>query len=263
MSLAQLTGKVALITGSSSGIGAATAVLFAKLGANLSLTGRNATALEETKKACTAAAMNPAQKFLVNAADVTNESDTKSLVEKTIQQLGQLDILVNCAGVLEYGTIENTTLEQYDRVMNGNVRSVYHLMMLAPTPYLISTKGSVVNVSSVNGLRSFPNVLAYNISKSAVDQLTRCTAIELAPKGVRVNAVNPGVIVTDLQKRGGLGDEAYNKFLEHSKTTHALGRVGEPDEVAEAIAYLASSNSSFVTGVTLAVDGGRHVLCPR
>lgn len=184
------------------------------------------------------------------------------MIEATIKQFGQLDILVNNAGVLEYGSIENTSLEQYDRVMNANVRSIYHLMMLA-TPYLITTKGSVVNVSSVNGIRSFPNVLAYNISKSAVDQLTRCAAIELAAKGVRVNAVNPGVIVTGLQKKGGLDDAKYEGFLEHSKTTHALGRTGEPEEVAEAIAYLASSNSSFVTGVSLPVDGGRHALCPR
>ena len=115
----------------------------------------------------------------------------------------------------------------------------------------------------MNGIRSFPNVLAYNISKAALDQLTRCAAIELAPKGVRINSVNPGVIVTDLQKRGGLSDENYQKFLEHSKTTHALGRVGEVDEVAEAIAFLASSNSSFITGASLPVDGGRHALCPR
>lgn len=121
----------------------------------------------------------------------------------------------------------------------------------------------MVNVSSVNGIRSFPNVLAYCVSKAAVDQLTACTAIELAAKGVRVNAVNPGVIMTPLQMRGGLSDEQYQKFLEHSKTTHALGRVGEVDEVAEAIAFLASDNSAFITGISMPVDGGRHALCPR
>merc|ERR1711936_1134499 len=98
-------------------------------------------------------------------------------------------------------------------------------------------EGNVVNVSSVNGIRSFPGVLAYNISKAALDQMTRCVALELAPKKVRVNSVNPGVIVTELQKTGGLGDEKYAKFLEHSKTTHALGRVGQPEEVAKAICF--------------------------
>merc|ERR1711894_577559 len=146
----------------------------------------------------------------------------------------------------EMGNIENTTLEQYDRVMNVNVRSIYQLTMLA-TPELIKTKGNIVNVSSVNGIRAFPNVLAYNMSKSAVDQFTRCVALELAPKQVRVNSVNPGVTITELQKRGGLNEEAYANFLEKSKQTHALGRPGEAKEVAKAIVFLASDNASFST----------------
>lgn len=130
-------------------------------------------------------------------------------------------------------------------------------------PHLIKTKGTIVNVSSVNGLRSFPGLLAYNMSKSAVDQFTKCLALELASKQVRVNSVNPGVIITELQKRGGVDEEAYKKFLGRSKETHALGRPGNPQEVAEAIAFLASEQSSFVTGVNLCVDGGRHAMCPR
>jgi len=128
---------------------------------------------------------------------------------------------------------------------------------------LVKTKGNVVNISSVNGIRSFPGVLAYNISKAALDQFTRCVALELAPKQVRVNSVNPGVTITELQKRGGLNEEAYANFLEKSKQTHALGRPGEAEEVAKAIAFLASDNASFSTGVSLPVDGGRHAMCPR
>lgn len=115
----------------------------------------------------------------------------------------------------------------------------------------------------MNGIRSFPGVLAYNISKAGLDQFTRCTALELASKGVRVNSVNPGVVVTNIHKSGGLSEEQYQNFLEHSKQTHALGRVGDVSEVANAIIYLASDLSGFITGASLPVDGGRHAMCPR
>uniref|UniRef100_A0A1B0CT40 Uncharacterized protein n=1 Tax=Lutzomyia longipalpis TaxID=7200 RepID=A0A1B0CT40_LUTLO len=146
--------------------------------------------------------------------------------------------------------------------MNTNVRSLYHLTMLA-VPHLIKTKGNIVNVSSVAGTRSFPNILSYCMSKSAVDQFTKCTALELAPKQVRVNAVNPGVIVTDIHKRGGMDDKAYAEFLERGRATHALGRVGSVDEVADGIVFLASDKASFITGANLPICGGRHVMCPR
>ncbi|KAF6034459.1 hypothetical protein EB796_007235 [Bugula neritina] len=173
-----------------------------------------------------------------------------------------LSVKVNNAGIVQSGSIETTTLTQYDEVMNINVRSVYHITMLA-TPHLIATKGAIVNVSSVTGLRAFPGLLSYCMSKAAIDQFTRCVALDLAPKQVRVNSVNPGVIKTEIHKRGGQTDEQYEKFLEHSKTTHALGRVGEAEEVAKAIAFLASSDSSFTTGMQLPIDGGRGVMCPR
>merc|ERR1712018_1036439 len=127
-------------------------------------------------------------------------------------------------------------------------------------PHLRKTRGSIVHVSSVTGLRAFPNVVAYNMSKAAVDQLTRTCALEVASRGVRVNAVNPGVIVTDVHKRAGMDDEKYDKFLEHSKTTHAMGRVGTVQEVAETIGFLASDSASFITGQTVAIDGGRSIM---
>ncbi|KAB7501306.1 Tropinone reductase 2 [Armadillidium nasatum] len=146
--------------------------------------------------------------------------------------------------------------------MNTNVRSIYHLTMLA-VPHLIKTQGNIVNVSSVNGVRSFAGVLAYSMSKATVDQMTRCAALDLAPKKVRVNSVNPGVVITNLHKRSGQNEEQYSAFLERSKATHALGRPGDPIEVASAIAFLASDQASFITGVSLPVDGGRHAMCPR
>lgn len=180
-------GKVVLVTGASSGIGARTAQKFAQLGASLSLTGRKLENLQKVAKECEG--QNAA--FVV-AGDITNPEDTKRILDETIKKYGKLDVLVNNAGIIETGTIENTSLEQYDRVMNTNIRAIYYLTMLA-VPHLIKTEGSIVNISSVNGIRSFPGVLAYNLSKAAVDQFTRCVALELAPKKVRVNSVNPGI----------------------------------------------------------------------
>src|SRR5207248_3321688 len=122
---------------------------------------------------------------------------------------------------------------------------------------------SVVNVSSVTGLRAFPGVLAYCVSKAGVDQLTRCAALDLAPQGVRVNAVNPGVVVSNLHRRSGMSEERYAEFLERSKQTHPLGRPGEVEEIAELIWFLASDRAAWITGETISIDGGRHLTCAR
>lgn len=255
------TDKVVLVTGASSGIGAETAVEFSKLGANLVLTGRNQVNLNTIALKCENNSPHQCQPLII-VADMNKESDIENIIKSTIERYDKLDVLVNNAGILEPGTIENTSLDQYDRIMNTNVRGPYYLTMLA-TPYLINTKGNIVNVSSVTGLRSFPNVLSYCISKSALDQFTRCVALELAPKGVRVNSVNPGVISTGIHKKGGMSDEEYEAFLQKCKETHALQRAGEPEEVASVIIFFASEAASNITGATLPVDGGRHAMCPR
>lgn len=249
--------KIVIVTGASSGIGAATAKHLSTLGATLVLSGRNIENLNSVASEC-----EGETKPLIVPGDVTDEKYIQQLVEITIKTFGKINVLINNAGILSTGTIENTSLEQFDKIMNTNVRSIYHLTMLA-VPHLIKTQGTIVNVSSVNGIRSFPGVLAYNISKAAVDQFTRCVALELATKNVRVNSVNPGVIITEIHKRGGMDEETYAKFLEHAKSTHAMGRPGQVDEVAAAIAFLAGSSSSFITGASLPVDGGRHAMCPR
>ena len=130
-------------------------------------------------------------------------------------------------------------------------------------PSLIERKGNIVNLSSVTGTRAFPGVLAYCVSKAAIDQLTHCAALELAPRGVRVNAVNPGVVRTNLHLNSGMSQEAYEAFLERCKTTHPLGRVGTPEEIADLILFLASSKASWITGETFAIDGGRAQTCAR
>uniref|UniRef100_A0A023FY57 Putative classical n=1 Tax=Amblyomma parvum TaxID=251391 RepID=A0A023FY57_AMBPA len=259
--IVNLSGKVAIITGATSGIGWSTAKLFARLGARLSLTGRREDKLNAIAEKCQEY-MPPDTKILQTPGDLIDTKLAETLVETTSKKFGKIDILVNCAGIIGNGNIETTSLEQYDEMFAINVRSVFHLISLA-VPHLITSKGNVVNVSSVTGMRSFPNVLAYCMSKSAVDQLTHCSALELASNQVRVNAVNPGVVITELQKRGGMSEESYKTFLEHSKTTHPLGRVGNPEEVAKTIAFLASDAASFITGVTLPVDGGRHLTCAR
>ena len=259
--MSALKDKVVLITGASSGIGFATAALFAELGAKVVGSGRNEANLEKMKAACLA--KNAKAEILLVTADVTKESDVERLVQTALDRFKQLDVLVNNAGIVAVGSIENTSLSQYDDVMNTNVRSVYQLSMVC-VPHLVKTKGSIVNVSSVAGLRAFPGVLSYCISKAAIDQMTRCMALELAEKNVRVNSVNPGVVVTDLHKRSGMDEEQYASFLEHSKTTHAMGRVGQPEEVAELIVFLAdTSKSGFITGSSTPIDGGRHAMCPR
>jgi NAD(P)-dependent dehydrogenase (short-subunit alcohol dehydrogenase family) len=253
-----MEGKVAIVTGASSGIGRATALEFARNDVNVVAVGR----IEADLGTLRDESRDFPGTIRPHLADVTELSQVDRLVSDTVEHFGQIDVLVNAAGILKTGSIETTTLDEWDKMMSINVRSVFYLMQLC-VPHLESSTGNIVNVSSVTGLRSFPNVLAYCVSKAAVDQLTRCSALELAPKGIRVNAVNPGVVVTNIHKRGGMSDEDYEKFLLNSKNTHPLGRPGRPDEVAELIYFLASDNAKWITGATYSIDGGRALTCAR
>src|SRR4030095_6542976 len=178
-------------------------------------------------------------------ADLSIEPETESCVAQAVESLGGLDVLINSAGILKSGNIEASSLGLWDEMMNINLRSVFHLMNLA-VPHLERSRGNIVNVSSVTGPRSFPGVLAYCVSTRPLCHLTRCSALELAAKGIRVNEVNPGVVVTELHRAGGMNGEAYAAFLEHSKTTHPLGRVGNPEEVADLIYFLASDHAGWI-----------------
>ena len=253
-----MNDKVAIITGASSGIGRAAALLFAEKGTKVVAVGRNARELGTLRDEA-----HDKNGFIkINLADILETTQVDRLIIETVESFGQIDVLVNAAGIIKNGSIETTSLDDWDKMMNINLRSVFYMMQKC-SPHLAKTKGNIVNVSSVTGLRAFPNVLAYCVSKAATDQLTRCSALELAPNGVRVNAVNPGVVVTNLHKRGGMPEADYENFLENSKNTHPLGRVGTPDEVAQLIYFLASENASWVTGVTYEIDGGRAQTCAR
>jgi len=253
-----LKGKIVLVTGATSGIGRATALRFAGAGARVAIVGRNLAALQEVTEAITTSG----GEVFASYADLAVEAEVERIVAGTAERFGGLDVLVNAAGIIQTGSIETTSLEQWDTMMNINVRSVFHQMNLA-VPLLEKTRGNIVNLSSVAGLRSFPGLLAYCVSKAAIDQLTRCAALDLAPKGIRVNAVNPGVVVTEIHRRGGMSEEDYAAFLDHSKATHPLGRVGDANEIAELILFLASERAGWITGATYSIDGGRALTCAR
>ncbi len=253
-----MTGKIVLVTGASSGIGKATAALFAQKGSTVFGVGRN----EKELVALQSGVESKRGSVKIHLADVTEFSQIDRMVSEIVQAHGQIDVLVNAAGIIQNGTIENTTLDNWDKMMNVNLRSVFYLMQKC-IPHMETVKGNIVNVSSVAGTRSFPNVLAYAVSKAAIDQLTRCSALELAGKGIRVNAVNPGVVVTNLHTRSGMETEAYQAFLERAKETHPIGRPGTAAEVAELIYFLASDKAGWITGATYEIDGGRGQTCAR
>jgi NAD(P)-dependent dehydrogenase (short-subunit alcohol dehydrogenase family) len=251
-------GKTIIVTGATSGIGRATAEAFGRARGAVVLVGRSKTALEDVAERVRASGGRPA----TCGVDVTSADAADQIVRAALDLGGGLDVLVNAAGVIASGSLEATTDGVWDTMMAVNVTAPFRLMRAA-APHLTARKGTIVNVSSVNGLRSFAGVLAYNVSKAAVDQLTRCAALEMAPHGVRVNAVNPGVTVTNLHRRSGMGEAQYAAFLERSKETHPLGRPGQPEDVAELILFLASERAGWMTGETIPIDGGRHLTCLR
>jgi NAD(P)-dependent dehydrogenase (short-subunit alcohol dehydrogenase family) len=254
----RINGKTAIITGASSGIGRAAAIRFAAEGAKVVGIARSHQPLKELIDDIGQRGGNG----IAIAADLTDEREIERVVHATLEQYEGIDVLVNAAGIIASGTIESTKLEDWDYMLNLNLRVPFYLTQCA-LPSLIERKGCVVNVSSVTGLRSFPGILSYCSSKAALDHFTRCTALETAKYGVRINAVNPGVVRTNLHLQSGMDTAAYSNFLEHSKTTHPLGRVGQPEEVAELILFLASPEASWITGVTVPIDGGRFLTCAR
>jgi len=249
------TGKVALITGSSSGIGATTAIFLSKAGAQVVITGRNADNLSKVAQECAKVSPKGLTPLEV-VANITKNDDCKRLIDSTISKFGKLDILVNNAGAGALSSIKDPlVIDIYDRVMKLNLRSVVYLTHLA-VEHLEKTKGVIINVSSVAGLRPLAPFFVYCMSKSALDMFSKCLALELGPKGVRVNVVNPAAVKTNFGEAMGFEKEAINKRMEETAKTYPLGRVGESEDIANAILYLASDESSFVTGINLVLDGG-------
>ncbi len=251
-------GKSVIVTGATSGIGRATAEMLGRERASVVLVGRSEPALAEVARAVAAGG----GRAVTCRTDVTLPDAAEAIVGTAVDAFGGLDVRVNGAGVIASGSLDQTSDATWDQMLAVNLTAPFRLMRAA-SPHLAARKGAIVNVSSVNGLRSFPGVLAYCVSKAGVDHLTRCAALEMAPLGVRVNAVNPGVTVTNLHRRSGMAEPQYAAFLERSKTTHPLGRPGQPEEVASLIVFLASDRSAWMTGETIPIDGGRHLTCAR
>jgi len=242
--------KVILITGAGSGIGADASRHLAKLGGKIALVDRNEKGLLEVAAEIKEAGY---QTPLVIVADVT--VDAESIINETINHFEKLNVLVNNAGIVKYDNVTTVQMDEFDRIFDINVRGVIKLTQLA-VPYLQKTKGNIVNTASIAALQCEPNMMSYSISKAAINQFTKCVALDLAPLGIRANAINPSAIRTPIFGTVGLSSQQIECVLETIKNMYPVGRVGEVSDTSAAIAYLASDSASFLTGVLLPVDGG-------
>ncbi len=245
----KLSGKVAIVTGATSGIGRATAIAFAAAGAKVVLAGRRE---EEGAQVVREIEQADGEGLFVRT-DVSREADVQALVTKTVERFGRLDFAFNNAGVyLDVGPIIEGTDDIFDRTFNINVRGVFYGMKHQIPAILKSGGGAIVNNASALGLSVVPNAAIYNASKFAVIGLTKTAAVEFSAKGVRVNAVCPAVIETEINSAA-RQDEQTLAFM---KAMHPIGRFGRVEEISAAVLFLCSSDASFITGIALPVDGG-------
>jgi len=246
-------GKVALVTGSTSGIGKATAIVLAKAGAYVFITGRN----EERGKAVLKEITSNGGKAELILADLIDFSTHKKLIDQIISKAGGLDILVNNSGIFPGSTFQTTSVEELDKTHKANVDAPMSITKYA-LQYLKERKGNIINLSSVFGYSSAIGMFGYSLSKSANLAFTYNLALELAPYGVRVNAVSPGVTETE----GVLQAFPSNLIKSLREKGVPMGRNAEPEEIANGIAFLASDLASFITGVNLPIDGGNSIVNP-
>ncbi len=248
----KLDGKVTLITGGSLGLGKYTAELFAQEGSKVVITGRT----EKSLKEAVSEAKGKGLEIDYLVSDVSKEGDCKKAVDYTVNKYGKIDILFNNAGVLELANTHETSTETWDRIFDINVKGTYLMSKYAIPHMLEKGKGCIVNNSSILGLKAVPGVAAYNASKGAVTQLTRSMALEYAKKGIRVNAICPGTIVTPMVTNMLDSMPDRNAAEDLFKSFHPMGRLGRPEEIAHAVLFLCDDNVGFMTGNMLSVDGG-------
>lgn len=252
--------KIVLITGASGSIGGAVAEEFARQGARLALTGRSQEKLDATRARCVAAGATADQVFTVTG-DVTKPDEVQAVVEQTVANMGGLDMLINTAGIIKYGLFITTKMEDYDQIFKTNFRGVF-LMCKHAVPHLVKSKGCIVNLSSYAGIRPAYAYFAYALAEAALDQFTRSLALEVGPKGVRVNSVNPGVVRgTDFWTGDGAPfakkKATVEQIQEGLQKMYPLQRLAEKSDVTNAITFLCSNEASFIHGITLPVDGGK------
>jgi len=240
-------GKVVIVTGAGSGIGAGTARRFLKEGAFVVLNGRREQKLHETIAGFESA------KSLVHAGDVSDEEYVKRLVKDTVNKFGKLDVLVNNAGFAIFGPFAKTTTQDWRKMMATDLDSVYFACREA-LPHLLKTKGSIINLSSASGLGGDWGLSSYNAAKGAITNFTRSLALEYGSRGVRINAVAPSLTSTEATAELEKSEAAKAAFLDRLP----IGRAATPDDIAGVIAFLASEDAVFVNGVILPVDGGLH-----
>jgi NAD(P)-dependent dehydrogenase (short-subunit alcohol dehydrogenase family) len=251
--MSEFTGKVVLVTGGTSGIGRASAIAFARAGANVVIAGRREAEGAQTVAECKKA--NGAAEAVFIKTDVSKADQVKALVEATVAKFGRLDCALNNAGVEDANVpVAQQTEENYDRVFNINVRGVFLSMKYEIAEMLKSSNGggSIVNMSSVFGLVAYPGSAFYVASKHAVIGMTKSAALEYAKSGIRINAIAPAAIDTDM-----IGRFASSREIKAAVAAmHPVGRIGTPDEIAGPAVWLCSKSASFITGQTLTIDGG-------
>lgn len=251
MTLFSLDGKVAVITGSSRGIGRAIAMRLAEHGARVVISSRKAGPCQDVAEAINA--RHGAGRAIAVPANISSKEELRHLVEETNRQLGPIDILVcNAASNPYYGPMAGIEDDQFRKILENNVIANHWLVGFAAPQMAARGGGSIIIVSSIGGLRGSPVIGAYNISKAADFQLARNLAVELGPANVRVNCIAPGLIRTDFARALWENPETLAK----ATATAPLRRIGEPDEIAGAAVFLASPASAFMTGQAIVVDGG-------
>ncbi len=244
--MGSLDGKIAIITGAARGQGAAAARLFVAEGAQVVIGDVLDDLGKELADSLGAAA-------IYRHLDVSSEDDWKSVVDEAVESLGGVDVLVNNAGILRFAALPDMPLEDYLRIVNVNQVGTFLGMRAVSKPMMAAGKGSIVNISSVEGLAGMPYLTAYTATKFAIRGMTKVAALELGPRGIRVNSVHPGMIETDMVKDAAGG---HDVDLSPAAKRIALRRMGQPEDIADVVLFLASDRSGYVTGAEIAADGG-------